>query len=39
MIQGSGWSAPGVQLDLAVLTAVAALFVVLAAATIRREVA
>ncbi len=39
MIQGRGLAASGVQLDLAVLTAIAALFVVLAAATIRREVA
>ncbi len=39
MIQGRGLAASGVQLDLAVLTGIAALFVVLAAATIRREVA
>ena len=39
MIQGRGLSASGVQLDLAVLVVIAALFVVLAAATIRREVA
>lgn len=39
MIQGRGLSAPGVQLDLGVLVGIAALFVVLAAATIRREVA
>ncbi|MGC8633113.1 MAG: ABC transporter permease [Candidatus Limnocylindrales bacterium] len=39
MIQGRGLSAAGVQLDLGVLVAIAALFVVLAAATIRREVA
>ena len=39
MIQGRGLAASGVQLDLAVLVAIAALFVVLAAGTIRREVA
>ncbi len=39
MIQGRGLSAPGVQLDLGVLVAIAVLFVLLAAATIRREVA
>ena len=39
MIQGRDLSAPGVQLDLGVLIGIAALFVVLAAATIRREVA
>jgi len=39
MIKGSGLDMPAVQLDLAVLAGIAALFVVLAAATIRREVA
>jgi ABC-2 type transport system permease protein len=39
MIQGRDLSASGVQLDLVVLVTIAALFVVLAAATIRREVA
>ena len=39
MIKGSGLDVPAVQLDLAVLAGIAALFVVLAAATIRREVA
>jgi ABC-2 type transport system permease protein len=39
MIAGAGLSSPQVQLDLAVLVGIAAVFVVLAAATIRREVA
>lgn len=38
-IAGAGLDSPTVQLDLAVLAGIAALFVVLAAATIRREVA
>jgi ABC-2 type transport system permease protein len=39
MIAGADLSSPQVQLDLAVLSGIAAVFVVLAAATIRREVA
>jgi len=39
MIAGADLSSPQVQLDLAVLTGIAAVFVVLASATIRREVA
>jgi ABC-2 type transport system permease protein len=39
MIAGADLSSPQVLLDLGVLTAIAAVFVVLAAATIRREVA
>ncbi len=39
IIRGYGLDAPSVQLDVAVLTGIAALFVVLAAGTIRREVA
>jgi len=39
MIKGSGLDSPAVQLDLGVLAGIAALFVVLASATIRREVA
>jgi ABC-2 type transport system permease protein len=39
MIAGSDLSSPQVQLDLAVLTGIAAIFVILASATIRREVA
>jgi hypothetical protein len=39
MIAGAGLDSATVQLDLAVLAAIAAFFVVLAAATIRREIA
>jgi hypothetical protein len=39
MIAGADLSSPQVLLDLGVLTGIAAIFVVLAAATIRREVA
>jgi ABC-2 type transport system permease protein len=39
MIAGADLSSPQVQLDLAVLTGIAAIFIVLASATIRREVA
>jgi ABC-2 type transport system permease protein len=39
MIAGAGLTSPTVLLDLGVLTLIAALFVVLAAATIRREIA
>jgi hypothetical protein len=39
MIAGADLTSPQVQLDMGVLVAIAAVFVALAAATIRREVA
>jgi hypothetical protein len=39
MIKGADFATPVVQLDLAVLAGIAILFVVLGAATIKREVA